>query len=433
MYIQTISSPNCKFNPRNVSPLSHFLNHPKSSKLVYNNPIYKSGFCNLVKRVSETPMFLKNSSGLIGIRCDGSFGKDEKDSENSFYMRRAVELAKKATGHTSPNPLVGCVIVNDGKIVGEGFHPKAGQPHAEVFALRDAGDLAENGTAYVTLEPCNHYGRTPPCSEALIKAKVKNVVVGMVDPNPIVASKGVDKLRAAGINVTVGVEEDMCKKLNEGYIHQMLTGNPYVTLRYTLSVNGCLTDQLGEEVVAPGGYYSKLLQEYDAVILSSTLLAKTSSLPLSNEPGANQPLKIIIAESSSSQFHIPVSTNESTSKVIVFTDKEIDLGSQTSQQGIETVVLENISLLAILEYCKGLGLCSVLLDLRGDVHELEETLREGFEQSLIQKIVVEVLPECDISKEEVLPVTLKNLGKGLKLKNLTSQISGKIVLLEGYF
>lgn len=205
------------------------------------------------------------------------------------------------------------------------------------------------------------------------------------------------------------------------------------TCRYTLSVNGCLTDQLGEEVVAPGGYYSKLLQEYDAVILSSTLLAKTSSLPLSNEPGANQPLKIIIAESSSSQFQIPVSTNEATSKVIIFTDKEIDLGSQTAQQGIETVVLENISLLAILEYCKGLGLCSVLLDLKGDVHELEETLREGFEQSLIQKIVVEVLPECDISKEEVLPVTLKNLGKGLKLKNLTSQISGKIVLLEGYF
>ncbi|WOG88585.1 hypothetical protein DCAR_0207820 [Daucus carota subsp. sativus] len=432
MYVQTISSPNYKFNSINLSPSAQFLN-PQSSKLGHNYPIYKSGFCNLVKRVSETPMFLKIRGGSIGIRCDGSFGKDEKDNENRFYMRRALELAKKATGYTSPNPLVGCVIVNDGKIVGEGFHPKAGQPHAEVFALRDAGDLAENGTAYVTLEPCNHFGRTPPCSEALIKAKVKNVVVGMVDPNPIVASKGVDKLRAAGIDVTVGVEEDMCKKLNEGYIHQMLTGKPFVTLRCTLSVDGNLTDQLGEEVVAPGGYYSKLLQEYDAVILSSTLLAQTSSLPLSNEPGANQPLKIVIAKSSSSQFQIPVSPNELTSKVIVFSDKEMDVGSQTAQQGIETVVLEKISLLAILEYCKGLGLCSVLLDLRGDVHELEETLREGFELSLIQKVLVEALPEWDISKEEVLPVTLKNLGKGLKLKNLVSHISGKILLIEGYF
>ncbi|CAI8588020.1 unnamed protein product [Vicia faba] len=144
--------------------------------------------------------------------------RDDDGDVDGFYMRKSVELARKALGCTSPNPLVGCVIVKDGQIVGQGFHPKPGQPHAEVFALRDAADLDENATAYVTLEPCNHFGRTPPCTEVLIKARLKKVVVGMVDPNPIVASKGLDRLRGAGIEVVVGVEEELCKGLNEGYM-----------------------------------------------------------------------------------------------------------------------------------------------------------------------------------------------------------------------
>ncbi|CAA2975590.1 riboflavin biosynthesis PYRD, chloroplastic [Olea europaea subsp. europaea] len=194
-------------------------------------PKLRPGFCNSAKRVFESRISLRNYSKLGGVRCGGG-AQMEQEPDDRYYIRRCVELARTAIGYTSPNPMVGCVIVKDGKIVGEGFHPKAGQPHAEVFALRDAGDLAENGTAFVCLEPCNHYGRTPPCTEALIKARVKKVVIGMVDPNAIVDSKGIRKLRDAGIEVTVGVEEELCRKLNEAYIHQMLTGKPFVTLRY---------------------------------------------------------------------------------------------------------------------------------------------------------------------------------------------------------
>ncbi|KAF2282583.1 hypothetical protein GH714_043212 [Hevea brasiliensis] len=355
-------------------------------------------------------------------------GSDE-GKDDGFYMRRCVELAKMAIGCTSPNPMVGCVIVKDGKIVGEGFHPKAGQPHAEVFALRDAGDLAEKATAYVSLEPCNHHGRTPPCTEALIKAKVKKVVIGMVDPNPIVASTGVDKLRHAGIDVVVGVEEELCKRLNEAYIHQMLTGKPFVTLRYSLSVNGHLLNQLGEGVTECGGYYSKLLQEYDAIIVSSSLIDKFL-VPTSQEPGANQPLCVITAASRSSPIQIRSVGEEATSKMIIFTDKETTVEPVTAQKGIETVVLDGICLNEILEYCKRRGLCSILLDLRGSFDELEGLLNDGIEQNKLQKVMVEVLPLWVENSTRSSFVALKRVQKRLKmcsvcgcLKHLDQHIS----------
>ncbi|KAK9274202.1 hypothetical protein L1049_019016 [Liquidambar formosana] len=265
--------------------------------------------------------------------------------------------------------MVGCVIVKDGKIVGEGFHPKAGQPHAEVFALRDARDLAENATAYVSLEPCNHYGRTPPCTEALIKAKVKKVVV----------------------------------------------------------------DQLGEGVTDYGGYYSQLLQEYDAIIVSPTSFTEQSSFPVSKEPGANQPLQILIARTPSPPIQFPVLTTEATSKVIIFTDKQTAVEPETARMGIETVVLDQLNLNTILEYCKHRGLCSVLLDLRGNFGGLEELLNECLEQNLLQKVVIEVLPLWHGSEERRLPMALKNLPERRRLKNLTSRISSESVVLEGYF
>lgn len=136
-------------------------------------------------------------------------------------MRQALELASRALGQTYPNPAVGCVVVCDGEVVGQGYHPRAGLPHAEVYALRAAGQRAEGATAYVTLEPCNHHGRTPPCSRALVAAHVARVVVGVADPNPLVGGRGIETLRKAGIEVAVGCEERACFDINAEFMARM--------------------------------------------------------------------------------------------------------------------------------------------------------------------------------------------------------------------
>ncbi|RVW30620.1 Riboflavin biosynthesis protein PYRD, chloroplastic [Vitis vinifera] len=395
MQIQPHPLPNYSLRSPIFSPSTHFLIPFSSSfqptKLV-SIPNFPSGSCGSLKRMSKSQTGLRSYGGLVSVRCEALQGKED----DGFYMRRCVELARKAIGCTSPNPMVGCVIVKDGKVVGEGFHPKAGQPHGEGvqfagFALRDAGDLAENATAY-----------------------------------------GVDRLRDAGIEVTVAVEEELCKKLNEAYIHQMLTGKPFVTLRYSLSINGHILDQLGEGVEEAGGYYSQLVQEYDAIILSPTTVTEKFSFPASQEPGANQPLHILIAKSPISPNQIPIPHTEATSKVIIFADNETAVEPEMVQKGIETVVLDQINLNAVLEYCKRQGLCSILLDLRGNFGYFEDLLKQSLEENLLQKVVVEVLPFWSTNEEEGLPLALKNLRKGIRLKNITSRNSNDSVVLEGY-
>ncbi len=154
------------------------------------------------------------------------------------YMQRALELARRGLYTTHPNPRVGCVIVRDGEVVGEGFHARAGEPHAEIHALRVAGDKARGATAYVTLEPCCHHGRTGPCSNALIEAGVARVVMAMRDPNPKVAGGGEVMLRAAGIDVYSGVLEAEARTLNAGFIQRMTQGRPYVRLKWGASLDG---------------------------------------------------------------------------------------------------------------------------------------------------------------------------------------------------
>jgi len=171
---------------------------------------------------------LVRRSTVVATATDGGEKTPSPSSEitqvDRGYMRRALELAARATGDVYPNPLVGCVVVDADRdvVVGEGYHPKAGEPHAEVFALRAAGHLARGATAYVTLEPCNHFGRTPPCARALVDAGVARVVVGFVDPDPRVSGGGIQTLLNAGIDVVVGCEESACREINAEFIDRQL-------------------------------------------------------------------------------------------------------------------------------------------------------------------------------------------------------------------
>src|SRR5690606_4866175 len=186
-------------------------------------------------------------------------------NQDQVWMRRAIQLAQQGQYSTKPNPNVGCVIVKDGVIIGEGFHPQAGQPHAEVFALRQASEQARGATAYVTLEPCAHYGRTPPCAKGLVEAGVAKVVVACPDPNPLVAGKGVQILKDAGIDVEVGIGQEQAHQLNQGVLQAMATGIPYVRHKTASRLDGRAAMPSGESKWITGVAARQDVQHWRAI------------------------------------------------------------------------------------------------------------------------------------------------------------------------
>lgn len=212
-------------------------------------------------------------------------------------MQVALDLASRGRGRTSPNPAVGCVIVRDGKIVGKGWHERAGHAHAEVNALRDAGAAARGATAYVTLEPCAHHGRTPPCTAALIDAGIARVVAAHADPNPQVAGQGFAQLKAAGIDITTGVLADAAAVLNEAYIQWIQTGVPFVWWKAAISLDGKIATRTGDSRWITGAEARaaghRLRDELDAIMVGSgTVLADDPQLTC-RLPGGRDPVAII--------------------------------------------------------------------------------------------------------------------------------------------
>lgn len=213
-------------------------------------------------------------------------------------MRRALTLAERGLGRTTPNPAVGALIVRDGQVIAEGFHEKAGLDHAEIVALKQLGGRAQGSVLYTTLEPCNHHGRTGPCTEAIIAAGIKTVVVGAGDPNPKVAGRGVARLRSAGVEVVEGVLEADCRRLNEAYNLAIVEGRPFVLLKAAMSLDGRIATKKGESKYLTGeearGEVHRLRDRYDAILVGvGTVLADDPELTV-RLAGSRNPLRVVL-------------------------------------------------------------------------------------------------------------------------------------------
>ncbi len=272
------------------------------------------------------------------------------DLKHQQYMRMALDAAQKGVGRTAPNPPVGAVIVNADRVVGVGFHPQAGQPHAEIFALQQAGHNARDADIYVTLEPCSHYGKTPPCADALIAAGIKTVYVGVVDPNPRVAGMGIKKLRDAGITVHIGICELECRQLIKPFCKHILTGLPFTIYKSALTLDGNTATQSGDSRWVSGAasrlYVHQLRDRVEAIMVGiGTVLNDDPLLNTRLPDGAGRdPLRIVVDSQLRIEPECRLLTQESPAKTIIATistdEKKIVL---LREMGVDVVVVPSLS------------------------------------------------------------------------------------------
>lgn len=349
-------------------------------------------------------------------------------------MRRCLELARLALGRTSPNPLVGAVIVKNGEIVGEGFHPRAGEPHAEVFALRSAGEQARGATVYVSLEPCNHYGRTPPCSEALVAAGVARVVVGMIDPNPLVAGGGIHRLRTAGIEVLVGVENEACQQLNEGFVHRILHKQPLGILKYAMTLDGKIATNSGHSAWVTNQTARQEVHQLraacDAVIVGGNTVRQDNPYLTSHQVEAHNPLRVVMSRSLSlpTEAHL---WDTATAPTLVLTQVGANPEFQKFllAKGVEILELPSVTPKAAIEHLYARGFCSVLWECGGTL--AAQAISEG----AVQKILAFIAPKIIGGHHAPTPVGdlgLTTMTEALLLEGVRWRVVGSDCLVEGY-
>jgi diaminohydroxyphosphoribosylaminopyrimidine deaminase/5-amino-6-(5-phosphoribosylamino)uracil reductase len=288
---------------------------------------------------------------------------------DAFYMARAISLAKKGRYTTDPNPRVGCVLVRDDVVIGEGWHVKAGQGHAEVEALKNTPD-AKGATAYVTLEPCSHQGRTPPCCDALIKAGVSRVVAAMQDPNPLVSGKGLERLKAAGIEVVSGILQEDAQALNRGFIKRMTENRPFVRSKLAMSLDGRTAMASGESKWITSDKsradVQRLRAESSAILTGiSTVLADDPALNARIDGDVLQPVRVVL----DTHLNMPVTAQMAKlpGRSLILTCAEDQQKQQALQQaGFEVYQLPGkdgrLDLHAVMEFLAGQQINEVLVE-----------------------------------------------------------------------
>jgi diaminohydroxyphosphoribosylaminopyrimidine deaminase/5-amino-6-(5-phosphoribosylamino)uracil reductase len=353
-------------------------------------------------------------------------------STDRTLMQRCLELARRALGRTAPNPMVGAVIVQDGAIVGEGFHPQAGQPHAEIFALRAAGDRARGATLYVNLEPCNHYGKTPPCTDAVIAAGLSQVVVGMTDPDPRVAGEGVARLRRAGIEVVVGVEETACRELNEAFIHRCLFHRPFGLLKYAMTLDGKIAATTGHSAWVTSelarSEVHKLRAMCDAVIVGSNTVRQDNPLLTSRQ--ALTPLRVVMSRS----LDLPETAhlwNTSLAPTLVVTEPDVkpEFQGWLRQQGVDVMEVIPLTPAAVMTHLYERGCLNVLWECGGNLAAAAIADRS------IQKILAFIAPKIIGGSAAPSPIGelgLTQMTDALTLERVSWQAIGTDLLVTGY-
>lgn len=366
-------------------------------------------------------------------RKNGDFlSYDEK------YMRLAMQLAGNAIGRTSPNPLVGAVIVKDNRVVGCGWHRKAGTPHAEVHALNQAGELAQGSDVYVTLEPCAHYGKTPPCSKALVEAKVKNVYGGLLDVNPKVAGKGFKILEDAGIHVEYGFLQDELRKQNEVFFKWIEHKKPFIVLKAAMTLDGKIATATGQskwitnETSRAYGY--KLRDIYDGIMVGINTVIEDNPMLTARVDGGKNPIRIVVDSSLKIDINANVVQDKSAKTIVATTDKaDKDKILKLQAQDVDVIVVDKdendkVDIEKLLDILGQQNICSILV-------EGGATLSGSFvAKKLVDKVYFFIAPKIIGGKEAKTPVAgtgILNLQEALALKDIQIEKLEEDVLIIG--